>query len=199
MEEVKKQFRLTKVEQKRSDKSAAAVFKPDEAEAGPSNVDQKDLTMASLVEAEVIEVGTVKPVQDFKTLLERGEDFNTVVSQMQKVILNLVIHSFGVDNFSKAETALQTLRIDCVAKEPSLYNDWVVEFKDNLFQWGKKAFWDILVEAKLGLITEEESGKSSVSVDEVLKFMQYEKPNEEEGAPMDVDIDADALLNEMDQ
>lgn len=40
-------------------------------------MDQKDVTMASLVEAEVIEVGTVKPVQDFKTLLERGEDFNT--------------------------------------------------------------------------------------------------------------------------
>lgn len=36
---------------------------------------QKDVTMASLVEAEVIEVGTVKPVQDFKALLERGEDF----------------------------------------------------------------------------------------------------------------------------
>jgi len=40
-------------------------------------VAQKDVTMASLVEAEVIEVGTVKPDQDFKTLLERGEDFNT--------------------------------------------------------------------------------------------------------------------------
>jgi hypothetical protein len=32
--------------------------------------------MASLVEPAVVEVGTVKPVEDFKTLLERGEDFN---------------------------------------------------------------------------------------------------------------------------
>jgi hypothetical protein len=74
--------------------------------------------------------------------------FFTVVTQMQKVILNLVIHSFGVDNFSKAETALQTLRIDCVTKEPALYNDWVVEFRDSLFERGRKAFWDILVEGK---------------------------------------------------
>ena len=74
--------------------------------------------------------------------------FFTVVSQMQKVILNLVIHSFGVDNFSKAETALRTLRIDCVAKEPSLYNDWVLEFRDSLFERDRKAFWDILVEGK---------------------------------------------------
>jgi len=74
--------------------------------------------------------------------------FFTVVSQMQRVILNLVIHSFGVDNFSKAETALRTLRIDCVAKDPSLYNDWVVEFRDSLFQRGRKTFWDILVEGK---------------------------------------------------
>ena len=67
---------------------------------------------------------------------------------MQNVILKLVIHSFGVDNFPKAETALRTLRIDCVAKEPSLYNDWVVEFRDNLFERGRKAFWPILVEGK---------------------------------------------------
>jgi len=74
--------------------------------------------------------------------------FFTVVSQMQKVILDLVIHSFGGVNFSKAETALQTLRIDCVAKEPSLYNDWVVEFRNNLFQRDKKPFWEILVKGK---------------------------------------------------
>lgn len=48
----------------------------DEPEEGPSNVDLKDVTMASLVEAAVVEVGTVKPVQDFETLLGRGEDFN---------------------------------------------------------------------------------------------------------------------------
>lgn len=48
----------------------------DESEEAPSNVDLKDVTMASLVEAAVVEVGTVKPVQDFKALLERGEDFN---------------------------------------------------------------------------------------------------------------------------
>jgi len=27
-----------------------------------------------------------------------------------------------------------------------------------------------------------------------MKFMEYEKPNEEEGSPMDIDIDADALV-----
>jgi len=67
---------------------------------------------------------------------------------MQKVILNLVIHSFGVDNFLKAERALRTVRIECVAKEPSLYNDWVVQFRDSLFKRGRKAFWDILVQGK---------------------------------------------------
>lgn len=27
-----------------------------------------------------------------------------------------------------------------------------------------------------------------------MKFMEYEKPNEEEESPMDIDIDADALV-----
>jgi hypothetical protein len=44
--------------------------------------------MASLVEAEVIEVGTVKPVQDFKALLERGEDFNKGMWSHHLVTLN---------------------------------------------------------------------------------------------------------------
>jgi hypothetical protein len=48
--------------------------------------------------------------------------------------------------------------------------------------------------AKLGLISSEESSKSSVSVDEAMKFVQYEEPKEEEATPMDVDMDADALV-----
>jgi hypothetical protein len=67
---------------------------------------------------------------------------------MQKVILNLVIRSFGASNFVKAETALQVLRTACITKDPSLYNDWAVQFRDNLFERGRKAFWDIVVEGK---------------------------------------------------
>lgn len=67
---------------------------------------------------------------------------------MQKVILNLVIYSFGADNFVKAEMALQTLRETCIIKDPSLYNDWVVQFRDSLFERDKRAFWDILVKGK---------------------------------------------------
>jgi hypothetical protein len=67
---------------------------------------------------------------------------------MQKVILNLVIRSFGADNFVKAETALRTLRMTCMTKDPSVYNDWVVQFRDSLLGRDKRAFWDILVKGK---------------------------------------------------
>ncbi|PNF22251.1 X-ray repair cross-complementing protein 5 [Cryptotermes secundus] len=199
VEEIKKQFQLTEVKPKMNHKSAAEVFKKgpkDEPEEGPSNVDLKDVTMASLVEATVVEVGTVKPVQDFEDLLGRGEDFNKVCRQMQKVILNLVIHSFGVNNFVKAETALRVLRTACVTKDPSVYSDWVVQFRDNLFERGRKVFWDTIVEAKLGLISSEESAKSSVTDDDARKFLQYEEPIEQEVAEEDV-MDVDDLLNQM--
>jgi hypothetical protein len=67
---------------------------------------------------------------------------------MQNIILNLVIGSFGTDNFVKAETALQTLRMTCVIKDPSVYNDWVVQFRKSLFERDRRAFWDILVKGK---------------------------------------------------
>lgn len=199
VEEVKKQFQLTEVKPKMSHKSAAEVFKKgvkDEPDEEPSNIDLKDVTMASLVEAAVVEVGTVKPVQDFEALLGRGEDFNKVCRQMQKVILNLVIRSFGASNFVKAETALRVLRTACIAKDPSVYNDWAVQFRDNLFERGRKAFWDIIVEAKLGLISSEESVKSSVTDDDARKFLQFEEPVDQEAAEEDV-MDADDLLNQM--
>ncbi|KDR13452.1 X-ray repair cross-complementing protein 5 [Zootermopsis nevadensis] len=199
VEEIKKQFQLNEVKSKMNHKSAAEVFKKnakDESDEAPSNVDLKDVTMASLVEATVVEVGTVRPIQDFKALLERGEDFNKVCSQMQKVILNLVIYSFGADNFVKAEMALQTLRETCIIKDPSLYNDWVVQFRDSLFERDKRAFWDILVKAKLGLISSQESAESSVTDDDARKFLEYEESKELEAA-FDDDMDADDLLNQM--
>jgi hypothetical protein len=65
---------------------------------------------------------------------------------MQKVILNLVILSFGANNFVKAETSLRALRTACITKDPSVYNDWSVQFRDNLFERGRRAFWDIVVD-----------------------------------------------------
>jgi hypothetical protein len=47
--------------------------------------------------------------------------------------------------------------------------------------------------AKLGLISSEESAKSSVTDDEARKFLQYEEPVEQEVAEEDV-MDADDLV-----
>ena len=73
----------------------------------------------------------------------------TVCSQMQKVIANLVVRSFGTDSFEKAESALRELRSCCAEKEPALYNEWIVEFRNNLFERGKKVFWDKIVKGEL--------------------------------------------------
>jgi hypothetical protein len=73
----------------------------DEPENAPSNVDLKDVTMASLVEATVVEVGTVKPVQDFEALMERGEDFNkgTLTCLWVFILLDSRAEETGLNSF----------------------------------------------------------------------------------------------------
>ena len=67
---------------------------------------------------------------------------------MQTVIVNLVVRSFGTDSFDKAEAALRELRRTCADKNPSVYNEWIPKFRENLFQRGKTAFWKKIVEGE---------------------------------------------------
>ncbi|XP_069675065.1 X-ray repair cross-complementing protein 5 isoform X2 [Periplaneta americana] len=198
LEEIKKQFQLVEVKPKK--KEVADAIKSEvkkEPEDASNNVNIEDVKLEDLGLASIVEVGSLTPEQDFKALLDQGQQFDKVCDQMQKVILNLVLRSFGTDNFVKAETALRTLRISCTEKDPSVYNDWIVQFKESLFQRGKDAFWDIVIKEQLGLITSHESTKSSVTEEDAKTFVEHVESTNKEDENNDEDMDVDDLLNQM--
>ncbi|XP_067009130.2 X-ray repair cross-complementing protein 5 [Anabrus simplex] len=159
------------------------------------DADVVDMNLDDLTKPSIVEVGTVSPEQDFHLLLEKGEPLKELCSQMQKVILSLVLGSFGADNFPKARSALSTLRKTCVEKDPEPYNKWLPDFKESLLERGKDVFWELVAKDELGLITSEENPESSISSDEAQKLMKIEEYVSQ--TAQNENIDAEDLFNEM--
>nr|CAD7440409.1 unnamed protein product [Timema bartmani] len=66
-------------------------------------------------------------------------------STMQDAIMKLVMHSFGSDGFIKAVAALKLLREKCKELFPDLFNQWLLNLKENLIERGKVGFWNMIL------------------------------------------------------
>lgn len=120
-------------------------------------------------ENDVIKVGTVDPAGDFLNLLRRGEAVNTLVPQIQNVIVDLVLKSMiSVDD--KVHMALYYYRETVREKIPFQYNEWITKFKETLKDRYKIDIWNLIVKENLGLITKDESDMSCVTVEEAIAF-----------------------------
>lgn len=119
------------------------------------------------------EIGTIKPADDFMQLLERGEPFNVLIEQMQKIVTDLVVKSL-VAMDEKILHALAAYRETAKQKGPYKYNEWIKSFKELLKQREKIALWHSLVQKSLGLITENESEMSTIKEEEAQAFIKIE-------------------------
>ncbi|XP_049795525.1 X-ray repair cross-complementing protein 5 isoform X2 [Schistocerca nitens] len=115
-------------------------------------------------------VGTTNPESDFQELLSQGEPFSQAFNSMKSAIEKLVERSFSPQQYQKALSAVKTLRSKSVDIEPLLYNEWITQHKKMLKMLMKEEFWNMIVAAKLGLISSSESVRSSVSEKEANDF-----------------------------
>ncbi|XP_026474158.1 X-ray repair cross-complementing protein 5-like [Ctenocephalides felis] len=150
------------------------------------------LKIQDAIKAELVEVGTVNPSEDFLKLITR-EDKLTVIKQLQQVIYNIPLKSFDTD-YSKALVALRTLRDECIKTHTKEYNDWLKELKDVVLKNRKDLFWSNLVKENLGLITIDENPLSKISQQEADMFL---KVSETESVEPPEDIEMDDLFDEM--
>nr|CAD7459055.1 unnamed protein product [Timema tahoe] len=95
-------------------------------------------------------------------------------STMQDAIMKLVMHSFGSDGFIKAVAALKLLREKCKELFPDLFNQWLLNLKENLIERGKVGFWNMILKVihfhynevrldNIGLISVVENPGSTVT------------------------------------
>merc|ERR1719234_583677 len=111
---------------------------------------REDLEMG----ASVAEVGSINPVEDFRTLVGRGEALEGVALQLERVVMRLLATAFGGDMDSKVVGCLAAYREEAKRRSrPDMYNAFIRKVKESV--GGKGRLWMGVAEAGLGLLDGE--------------------------------------------
>ncbi|XP_048780641.2 X-ray repair cross-complementing protein 5-like isoform X2 [Ostrea edulis] len=204
-EKIKELFKLEVVKKKDDKKTGENMFKQKEDEEPSSKKIKLDDDLggglADMTKADVTEVGTVTPVDDFIALINQrdADRFEEASKQMQKRVEQLVTDSFGPQFYGKALDCLKTLREQSVKKsEPMLYNTYMKKLKEFLIEKGRRDFWEMLVDEKQGLISKMESEDSTVTQEEAKAFVTEEEEEEKEESKQSAEgDDAEDLLDQI--
>lgn len=74
--------------------------------------------------------------------------FISACSFLGQVILDMTSKAFDADDFNKPFKSLIRMRKVCVETNPSVFNDWIRKFKEDL-PVEKIKFWELTVKGKL--------------------------------------------------
>ncbi len=123
----------------------------------------------------VSEVGSVKPVEDFKEMISRRDVdlVDKAIEGLRKRTIDMVSDSYLDQLYPKAIECVKVLREGCIKEEESeQFNRFLREARA-LFE-GKRRddFWKLIVNRKISLIHYDESEESSVSPAEAEQFLQ---------------------------
>nr|CAG8437304.1 12118_t:CDS:10 [Entrophospora candida] len=153
------------------------------------------------------EVGATDPISDFNNMISyREEDLvstgsnNNTVSQMAKIILDLVKISFWDSHYPKALECLKLLRtVASRENEVESYNNFLRELKNLCVQYSppKTDFWTLVVRDHLTLISSEEAMDSTVSKSEAEEFLSLSTAAESQ-PPADDEEGIESLLRMLD-
>lgn len=148
-------------------------------------------------DSQITEIGTIRPAEDFLELLHRGEKFDKLGDQVQNVIVNLVTKAM-ISMDDKIHMALLAYRETAKQKMPYKYNEWIKTLKELLQEREKISVWELIVNESLGLITENETEISTVSVEEAAAFYKSDDFGKELNRVTDMDTgDGNDLFDDM--
>mmetsp|Transcript_521 Transcript_521/g.689 ORF Transcript_521/g.689 Transcript_521/m.689 type:complete len:568 (-) Transcript_521:137-1840(-) len=142
------------------------------ASLGGEGIDTK-IKMDDIVAHKVDMVGSATPVEDLKAMAERKDDPDIItraIKEMWKIINDCVQESFGSAGYPKAVDCIQALREVCVKNEESSDFNTGLEAIAKSFR-DRKAFWDMVVDAKMRPIDKTEDATSKYTKEASKKFL----------------------------
>lgn len=174
VERMKTLFPLEMVQVANKEKLMERLRKWDDKDgAMPPNNNSDNGTFHS--DRQIVEIGTIDPAEDFTELLSRGERFDSLAAQIQKVVNDIVLKSVDL-MAEKVIKAIFVYREVAKQKSPFKFNEWIKHFKETLEQHEKTQLWTkLIVDEKLGLITANESELSAVTEADARKFLCIEQ------------------------
>lgn len=146
---------------------------------------------------DITKIGTIQPAEDFLFLFNGGERLDQLAPQIQDVIVQLAIKTM-VAMDDKIHQALYAYREAAKEKAPFKYNEWIEKFKQLLNERERVQLWELIVNERLGLITERESSISTVTDENAAAFYKADEFYKQNNQNDDIRTDADDdLLDEL--
>ncbi|CRK99586.1 CLUMA_CG012898, isoform A [Clunio marinus] len=125
----------------------------------------------------IIAIGTATPAEDFGILLKKGERFGNLAEQIQTIIYDLMFRP-SVMQREKILECIMMYREQSKIHGPFNYNSWIKELKNVIVQRNRLELWeDLIVKESFGLIMDNESALSTVSIEESKDFYAISKEN----------------------
>ncbi|KAM9803496.1 X-ray repair cross-complementing protein 5-like [Syngnathus typhle] len=207
LQEVKKAFPLKVVEKKKQLKTSEQIFgkdseQPDAKKAKGDTAEEEleeEYNLADISEGSVTSVGSVNPARDFRILIKQNTlPFQGACEQLTHRIEQLLGNK-NTQYYMKSITCIQAFREQSVKLgKANLYNSYLQSLKGSITNRGLEVFWDLIVQASISLISQDQVEGSSVSKNEAAQFLLAEEKNEEPVATMEDDTgDVDDLLDNM--
>eukprot|EP01083_Nonionella_stella_P230860 815713_1 len=132
-----------------------------------------DINMDNFDSVKVTAISTVDPVKDFQTMWQQRDDpacIETAVSQMWKVVSDLVDQSFQDRFYPKAVRCIQALRLACLNEDEwRRFNDGMNGLRQK-YEFEKTKFWDKLASTGVLPIDSDECIESNVTTEKAAEF-----------------------------
>ncbi|XP_023933350.1 X-ray repair cross-complementing protein 5 [Lingula anatina] len=205
VEKLKEVFPLKVVVKKKEEVSAKSMFqdKPigDVPASKKPKLDDGALgDMKQLDKVKVTKVGTVTPVEDYWAMLRRKDEdmFEEACKQLETVIIDIIMGSFGAQSYPKAMECMKALREAALKHlEPGVFNKFFTQFKKEMEHYNKMDLFEMAKNSGLRLIDNEECEESTYSKDAVAEFMSDDVKKEKKEEEEMQEEDADDLLDQL--
>ncbi|KFP61416.1 X-ray repair cross-complementing protein 5, partial [Cariama cristata] len=200
LEKVKALFPLKEVGKKKEDKTAQDIFK-DNSEGGPNpkkpkiEYEEGTFSIIKLAEGNVTSVGSVNPAEDFRILVrQKNADFKDVSQQLINRI-DQFLENKGSQYYMKGINCIRVFREEAMKlSKVQCFNDFLQALKSKMEDKALADFWEIMIQDRISLITNDEAEESSVTSEEAEKFLAPKEKKNETLPPTDEGGDVDDLV-----
>ncbi|CAK1586749.1 unnamed protein product [Parnassius mnemosyne] len=202
LERLKTLFVLNKVEVKhRIKKSQDASVTDTSIQAEGANEAYNDMPKVELcipTKSENIQkIRTISPISDYKYLLSKGKPLNEIALEMTGAIESLIYSNLD-QHCSKALEAMMFFRMEGVKGDPSYYNNWLKNFKTELYDRKRSDMLELIKEKQLNYIWNQENNLSKYDINDPEEESQiYEMDTAPSFTEMDVSSEVNNLFNDM--
>ncbi|KAM9284356.1 X-ray repair cross-complementing protein 5 isoform 2-T2 [Cariama cristata] len=201
LEKVKALFPLKEVGKKKEDKTAQDIFK-DNSEGGPNpkkpkiEYEEGTFSIIKLAEGNVTSVGSVNPAEDFRILVrQKNADFKDVSQQLINRI-DQFLENKGSQYYMKGINCIRVFREEAMKlSKVQCFNDFLQALKSKMEDKALADFWEIMIQDRISLITNDEAEESSVTSEEAEKFLAPKEKKNETLPPTDEGGDVDDLVS----